>query len=77
MNKTPPTLKLLRGETLSIDGDRRGQKLQCLAGQVWITQAGDTADHLLFGGREFAVTRPGRVVVQALTPWAILADIAA
>ncbi len=66
---------LRRGETLSIDGDRRGLKFRCISGRVWITQPGDATDHLIPAGRDFTVTRPGRVVIQALTSHASLADI--
>ena len=69
-----PARELHRGETISMD-DRRGYTLRCLSGQVWITQAGDAVDHLVPAGREFKVTRPGRVVIQALTENAALADI--
>jgi hypothetical protein len=69
-----PRGKLYRGDTISIDGDHRGVKLRCLSGQVWITQPGDFMDHLLAAGREFVITRSGRVVIQALTQEASLAD---
>jgi hypothetical protein len=73
---TSPGRELNRGETLSMDGDRRGLKVRCLSGQVWITQAGDVMDHLIAAGREFVITRPGRVVIQALTARACLDNIA-
>ena len=57
-----------------MDGDRRGVKLRCLSGEVWITQPGDFVDHMVAAGREFVITRPGRVVIQALTQEACLAD---
>jgi len=62
--------ELHRGETVSLDGDRRGMKLSCLDGELWITQVGDAMDHLVSAGREFIVTNAGRVVIQALTPLA-------
>ena len=57
-----------------MDGDRRGVKLRCQSGEVWITQPGDFVDHMVAAGREFVITRPGRVVIQALTQEACLAD---
>jgi hypothetical protein len=74
---TTPTRELRRGETVSVDGDRRGARLRCLDGQLWITQAGDQRDHLIAVGREFMITRPGRVVIQALSPLARVDAIAA
>ena len=72
-----PRCELRRGETVSVDGDRRGQKLRCIDGHLWITQAGDAMDHLVAGGREFVITRPGRVVIQALTQRACVDAVAA
>jgi hypothetical protein len=72
-----PACELRRGETVSVDGDRRGQKLRCLDGELWITQPGDLVDHLIAGGRDFVITRPGRVVIQALTPLARVNALAA
>jgi hypothetical protein len=72
-----PGCELRRGETLSVDGDRRGQRLHCIDGQLWITQAGDAMDHLVAGSREFVITQPGRVVIQALTPSARVRALAA
>ena len=66
--------ELHRGETVSLDGDRRGMRLTCLDGQLWITQMGDAMDYLVSAGREFVVTNAGRVVIQALTPLARLRE---
>lgn len=79
MSATPylapsPGRDLQRGQTLCMDGDRRGLKLHCLAGQVWITQPGDKMDHLIPAGHDFTVTRAGRVVIQALTAWANISN---
>jgi hypothetical protein len=75
MNKSLlPGRELHRGETIAVNGDRRGVKLRCLSGRVWITQPGDGTDYLLGAGREFMVTRAGKVVIQALTD---LAEVAA
>ena len=68
-----PGRELHLGEVFSVDGDRRGLKLRCLAGQFWITQTGDAMDHLVAAGRDFVITRPGRVVIQAMSPLARLA----
>src|SRR5689334_6817424 len=41
--------------------------IRCLAGQVWITQAGSARDVVLEAGRSFATAGIGKVVVQAMT----------
>ena len=66
--------ELRLGETVSLDGDRRGLRLHCFAGQIWLTQAGDTMDYLITAGRDFVITRAGRVVIQALTPVATMGE---
>jgi hypothetical protein len=76
MNNTAtsiPGCELHRGQTISMDGDRRGLTLRCLSGEVWVTQPGDLSDYLIPAGHEFKVTRPGRVVIEAVTPVAELA----
>lgn len=50
----------------TIDGDRRGDVISCVSGTLWITQQGDLKDYVVETGRNFWVTRPGSVVVQAL-----------
>lgn len=50
----------------TIEGDRRGDVIRCVDGALWITQEGDLKDYVLESGKDFWVTRPGAVVVQAL-----------
>jgi hypothetical protein len=50
----------------SIEGDRRGDVISCSSGTLWITQEGDLKDYILYAGKDFWVTKPGAVVVQAL-----------
>lgn len=50
----------------TIEGDRRGDVISCLSGTLWITQEGDLKDYVVESGRNFWVTKPGSVVVQAL-----------
>ena len=45
---------------------RRNRVVHCLAGQLWITQAGDDRDIVLSAGETFAPHPKGRVVIQAL-----------
>jgi hypothetical protein len=50
----------------SIEGNRRGDVINCLSGSLWVTQEGDLKDYVLESGKSFWVTKPGSVVVQAL-----------
>jgi hypothetical protein len=54
-----------QGEMLHFDGDQRGTVFHTLFGKVWLTQEGDPEDYMLLPGNEFAVSRRGRVVVEA------------
>ena len=45
---------------------RAGSRIECVAGGLWITQAGDERDIVLRAGQTFVPAREGRVVVQAL-----------
>lgn len=51
----------------SADGDLRGEKITCTAGELWVTQANDLKDYVLKTGEIFWVTKPGTILVQALT----------
>jgi hypothetical protein len=50
----------------TIEGDRRGDVISCLSGTLWVTQEGDLKDYVVESGRNFWVTKPGAIVVQAL-----------
>ncbi|MGN6725520.1 MAG: DUF2917 domain-containing protein [Tepidisphaeraceae bacterium] len=43
-----------------------GVNVVCLAGQVWVTQAGDPRDTILHPADSFGATAGGKIVVQAL-----------
>lgn len=55
-------------DTVSFDARNLGEELRMVEGLLWITQEGDPTDYLVGPGESFVVTRPGRVVVQSLTP---------
>jgi hypothetical protein len=59
-------ITLAQHKLWSLEGDRRGDVISCLKGTLWITQEGDLKDYILEAGRDFWVTKPGTVVVQAL-----------
>ncbi len=50
----------------NLEGDRRGDVISCLSGTLWVTQEGDMKDYVVAAGRNFWVTKPGTVIVQAL-----------
>jgi hypothetical protein len=57
---------LAKHKMWSIEGDRRGDVVSCKSGTLWITQEGDLKDYILEACRDFWVTKPGTIVVQAL-----------
>jgi|APFre7841882724_1041349.scaffolds.fasta_scaffold298216_1 hypothetical protein len=46
--------------------DARGTRVLCLAGELWLTQDRDTADHILGPGDSFEIGVDGAVVVHGL-----------
>ncbi|MGE5116121.1 MAG: DUF2917 domain-containing protein [Betaproteobacteria bacterium] len=46
--------------------DRAGDRIECAAGVLWITQDRDPRDIVLTPGRSFRLDRAGRAVVYAL-----------
>jgi hypothetical protein len=59
-------ITLAKNKMWSLEGDRRGDVISCVSGTLWITQEGDLKDYVVEADRNFWVTRPGTVVVQAL-----------
>jgi hypothetical protein len=59
-------INLAKHKLWEIEGDRRGDLINCLSGTLWITQEGDMRDYILEPGQNFWVTKPGVVLVQAL-----------
>ena len=53
-----------RGRTLRIQ-DGKGFDLEAVAGCLWVTQEGDTADAVLDAGETFRVSRDGSTLVHA------------
>jgi hypothetical protein len=49
---------------LTLD-DALGTRIDCIDGEIWITQDGDTADYFVDGGRSFTIDVQGKVVIQA------------
>ncbi len=53
-------------EVRRLPGDRRGLRITCASGALWLTQAGDSEDHYLAPHEQFTVTKEGAVVVQGM-----------
>jgi len=56
---------LSKGQVWRVEGDLRGEVIQCEKGELWITQQDDLNDYFLKPGERFWVTRPGLVLVEA------------
>jgi Protein of unknown function (DUF2917) len=52
--------------------DGTGLEVKALAGDLWITQAGDPEDTILHDGESFVLDRPGLTLVTALHRQAVL-----
>ncbi len=65
-NSEAMEVSLSDGELLAMSGDRRGTRLESLAGGFWITQSGDPEDHWLPSGQTFVVSQKGKVVVMGM-----------
>ena len=59
----PSTVKLI-----NLGRKMAGHVIRCLAGTLWVTQEGDSRDHVLAAGEEFVIESTGVIVVQAFTP---------
>jgi hypothetical protein len=60
-------LQLNKQELLNLGENLRAVKLYCRSGCCWLTQAGDDRDHILRAGHSRLFTRPGKVLVMAIT----------
>jgi hypothetical protein len=56
---------LAAGQVLTLD-DAAGTRILARSGTVWVTEEGDSKDHIVDAGDTLIVARPGRTVVQAL-----------
>ena len=55
---------LLRRQTFNLQA-RRGQRIECQTGQLWITQDGDPHDVILAPHESFTLDRSGHALVSA------------
>lgn len=55
-------------ELLDLGESLSGVRIECLDGRCWLTQAGDSRDHILGAGDTFSVRTNGRVILTATQP---------
>jgi DUF2917 family protein len=65
LNLRSPLLSLEAGQVVTLD-DARGARILSRTGTVWVTEEGDSRDHIVGPGDTLIVAHPGRTVVQAL-----------
>ncbi len=61
-------LLLNRQELLDLGGKRQGLNITCREGRCWVTQSGDSRDHILGVGDRFTATTNGQLVITATEP---------
>jgi hypothetical protein len=61
-------LLMNKQELLNLGTNLRGVKIVCVEGRCWLTQAGDSRDHILSTGSTFAITANGHLIIAALEP---------
>ncbi len=61
-------LLLNKRELLNLGENLRGVSIACREGRCWITQAGDSRDHILSAGHSFRVLTSGKLIITATEP---------
>ena len=61
----PQPAYLMRRQTFNMR-TRKGQRIECRTGQLWITQDGDSRDVILGSDESFTLDRSGHTLVSAL-----------
>ena len=56
---------LMRRQTFNLH-TRKGQRIECRTGQIWVTQDGDSRDVILGSDESFTLDRSGHTLVSAL-----------
>jgi hypothetical protein len=67
LNLNAPVLALEPGQVVTLD-DAAGTRISARSGTVWVTEEGNTEDHIVTPGQSLVVARGGRTLVQALQP---------
>lgn len=65
-------LLLNKQELLNLGANLSGVEIVCLEGRCWLTQAGDSRDHVLRAGGTFAIASNGHLIVTAVDPCRLL-----
>jgi hypothetical protein len=58
-------LLLNERELLNLGENLRGLRIVCREGRCWLTQAGDSRDHILRAGDSFTVSACGQLIITA------------
>lgn len=69
--KPETELRLFRRSLYDMFDYRPGTVIFCNKGIVWVTQANDFEDHVLYPGDEFVSDRRGKVILQAMRESAV------
>ena len=64
--KTKINVRMQQRDFQRIDAARPGSILFCDNGVLWVTQSGDNRDYVLMPGQELAVSKRGKVLVEAM-----------
>ena len=74
LNMREPVIALEPGQVVTLQ-DAQGTRIAARSGTLWITEEGESRDHVVDAGDALVVARAGRTVVQALShSWIALAD---
>ena len=69
-----PLIALEPGQVVTLD-DAQGTRIVARSGTVWVTEEGDSRDHVVGPGDALIVAHSGRTVVQALkSAWISLTE---
>ena len=72
LNLEFPVLALEAGQVLTLD-DAAGTRVVPRLGTIWVTEEGDSEDHIVGPGETLIIDRGGRTLLQALQPaWVAL-----
>lgn len=55
-------------ELLNLGTQMKGLRIVCRDGKCWITQTGDSRDHILRTGESFLVGTAGQLIITAMGP---------
>ena len=58
-------LLLNEHELLNLGENLHGLRIVCREGRLWLTQAGDSRDHILRAGDSFTVSASGQLIITA------------